>query len=97
MRARFVNENVNFERGKDPKQSMGIGINNYNDYIQKELGEEEANHFWEVHYNLANQQKTGDLVEDYLDLLYKVPLEDQIEWANNKLEWWKEAKEEGWI
>ena len=37
MRAKSVNENQQFNRGSDPKASMGIGIRNYKDYLNMKI------------------------------------------------------------
>ena len=59
MRARTVNEEVNFERGQDPKESMGIGgINLADEYDEK---------MYELKYSLdATKEKYDIEWEEYV-------------------------------
>jgi len=56
MRAKSVNENVNFERGRDPKSAMGLGdpvVKNVVDWLH---GESETM-FWNMDYELPYPTK----------------------------------------
>lgn len=48
MRARRVNENISFERGTDPKRSMGIGMPNLDnpDYKWKDIDPQISTNKW---------------------------------------------------
>ena len=89
-----MNEQQEFERGEDPKKAMGLGIKNWGDYVIHKLGEEEADKFFTTLWDVMRHQNSKDLIDDIHDLVQELPLEKQIEWADGKLEWWKEMKEE---
>ena len=94
MRAKKVYEDLEFERSQDPKKAMDLGIKDWGDYVTKKIGEDEANRFFDVLWNAMRNTSAKDLLEDIYDLVEQLPLEKQIEWADSKLEWWKEMKEE---
>jgi hypothetical protein len=76
MRARTVNENISFTKGLDPKKSMGIGINPYNEkpfckYIIGKLPEilgtvEVPEDIIRSSSNYINMQYNTDLINTYL-------------------------------
>ena len=90
MRAKSINEDQNFERGLDPKKSMGIGINNFEDYMnlkfkERGLTEDDYEGWWNWNIEQRGQESTEELLEAYFTLLENAPLAYQIEWADNEM------------
>jgi len=102
MRAKRVNEAQDFERGQDPKKSMGIGINDYEDYVriqlQKKYPEEDIQdieiRYWEFFYDGFEDEKGYDVAETMMDILKHTPLEYQIEWIKGNLDMFFEMNDE---
>lgn len=100
-----LQENVSFERGKDPKQSMGVGINNYYGYVKMKLQEmypdkdieELESEFYENFAGNFEEMDSGEIAETVLDLLEETPLKYQMEYMDSDLEAFKEGVDEGWI
>jgi hypothetical protein len=91
---RSLDEGLEFERGANPKEAMGIGIKDWGSYVIHKLGEKEADKFFDTLWNVMRSQSPKDLIDDIHDLVGELSLEKQIEWADGKLEWWEEMKEE---
>lgn len=87
MKAKFIKENLDFERGKDPKKALDIGIRSYDDYIKRyfEKQGEDPQDFWETLWDVHVNQTTADIWDDMLEILKNTPIEYQIEWAQDKL------------
>jgi hypothetical protein len=89
-----VNEAQNFERGNDPKKSMGIGITDYKNYVRLKLGEKYPNEnleyleerFWSNFYEGFSDERPEDVAESMLAVLEHTPLDYQIEWIQGDLE-----------
>jgi hypothetical protein len=94
MRAKSVNEKLDFERGKDPKKSMGIGISDYHDYVRIKLHEKYPDddqedlidRFWEFFYSGYSEERPESVAEFMLSVLEHTPLDYQIEWIQGDLE-----------
>jgi hypothetical protein len=109
MRAKRVNENISFERGNDPKKSMGIGIKDYEDYIKIELHKKYPDkdiqdleiRFWESFYDGFQEEKGYAVAKTMMDILKHTPLEYQIEWIKGDLEmfdsWMSDEEDENYF
>lgn len=96
MRAKTINEVQEFERGKDPKEALDIGIKDYDDYIKRyfEKQGEDPQDFWETLWDVhVNQAGPAALWDDMLEILKHTPIEYQIEWAQDKLGAYEHGKE----
>lgn len=97
MRAKTVNEQQDFERGKDPKEAMGVGMTGFKDYMDRKLQDmgDDPKEFWNYYANIIrNFSDTQTLWEEMMEILGHTPLEFQKMWADDKLEFWREVKEE---
>jgi hypothetical protein len=83
MRALFVNENINFQKGLDPKASIGIGIyeKTYRDFRDFENQE---------NYDIIVSEDTFDVDEEEDSKL----LEKALEYLNVETEIYKEFETE---
>jgi len=97
MRAKEVNENVNFERGQDPKEAMGIGIKDFYGYVEREFEAaglvDKEDQFWEEIYDYAREEGGADTMEDLLGVLGHTPLEYQIEYISRWVSGFIESNE----
>ena len=105
MRAKTVNENVNFERGQDPKKKMGLGYKDAEGYVKaklkgmfpdKDLDSVEST-FWEMVSEGYHDMKGYEIHEMILNVLKETPLQYQIDWVEGDLEEFEEGVEEGYI
>ena len=105
MRAKTVNENVNFERGQDPKKAMGIGYNDVEGYVNaklkgmfpnKDLDSVESS-FWNMVADSYQDMKGYEIHEMILTVLKNTPLKYQMEWMEGDLEEFETGVEEGYI
>jgi hypothetical protein len=65
MRAKTINEIKNFERGQEPKKTMGIGISEKLDMIK---GMEAITHWlYSVHYNFIEEIWGKTLIGNHLN------------------------------
>jgi hypothetical protein len=98
MRAKTVNENQQFQRGQDPKESLGIGIRNYEDYLNMKIRqlypnenpEKKLDEFWGEYHEGFEDWSTKDIADEVLSILENTPLEYQIEYFENELEMFQE-------
>lgn len=89
-----VNEAQNFERGQDPKKSMGLGINDYEDYVRIKLQQKYQDEdiqdleirFWESFYDGFEDEKPYDVAETMMDVLKHTPLEFQIDFIQGDID-----------
>ena len=83
MRAKKVNENVNFERGTDPKRSMGIGAANLDnpDYKWEEFDATLSKNSWASRYIRRAYQTTykGKTFRMYNQYYWTIVFEDGSE------------------
>ena len=91
MKAQFVYESLNFERGQDPKTSMGIGkVANPIKIISVEEEQYEGGRVMSLDdVEKANENTWGNLIEDEMEIHYLLDnWEDQIDafygfWVEN--------------
>ena len=95
MKAKTVNENVNFERGQDPKEAMGIGIKDFYGFVKFEAEKHglDPDDFWEERYEYARDEKGNDILEELYDVLSHTPLDYQISYIEDNLKYWIEENE----
>lgn len=95
MKAKKVSESQNFERGKDPKESMGIGINDIHGYVDLRLKEinEDSEDFWESYLNyLGERNDKSELVEIIMGILEHTPLEYQMDFIKEDIDLYIEQR-----
>ena len=87
MKAKTVNENINFERGQDPKSAMGIGwdLDKYIEEGLKKRGHADVNFCDEFYLNMREMYDKEDLLEMLVDMVYKTKPEDQLKWVDSFL------------
>ena len=89
MKARQISENLNFERGKGSKESLDIGYQSGEDYVNKKMGDfgTEPHDFWiEWAYTMRQIYTWDDLLDILRDTVKKIPLRDQIEFYKQEVE-----------
>jgi len=102
MRAKTINESQNFERDQDPKKTMGLGINDYEDYVKMKLREKYPDddiedlgtRFWKSFYDGFEDITGYEVAESMMEVLKHTPLKYQIEWIQGDLEMFFEMKDE---
>ena len=95
MRARTVNENVNFERGKDPKSKMDIGVKDMTGYVKMELEkkfpkedpDELESRFWDIFFQGFQDDRGPKVAERFLTWMENsLPLEYQKNYIQDELD-----------
>lgn len=90
MRAKKIYENIDFERGKDPKSAMGIGLSDYLVYdVQTEDDEEESYTYminWDAISKFLREQMPG-ISDNEIDRFVSFELErafQEMAWSRIK-------------
>jgi len=102
---KLISESVNFERGKDPKKTMGIGYSNPEEYVKFKLTEmfpsekieKLEDSFWTMFNESFHDWKSYEVAETIVDLLKNTPIKYQMEYMDGDIEVFQEGVEEGWI
>ena len=96
MKAKIVNEDINFEKEQDPKKSMNIGIKDFYGYVDKRCEKEGLNpdDFWNEWFVRMQESSAFDIAESSLTILEHTPLQYQIDWIDEDLEDWLNFKKE---
>ena len=88
MKAKTVNENVNFERGKDPKQAMGVGWN-LDRYLEEEALKKDVperiarNMVSDIRAGMIDLLNKEELTEEIIDLVRQLSPDIQKKWADD--------------
>ncbi len=87
MKARSVNENVNFERGQDPKEAMGIGwdVDKYIDGELEKRGHGDIDFWGEFQQATLEDHGPEELLEMIIEMLEHTSPEYQKKWADGYL------------
>ena len=91
MKAKIVNEDINFEKEQDPKKTMGLGINGYQDYVKlksKQLGISPQTLFDYI-YMEYEETPSYELIDMVYEVLGHTSIEYQIDFIDNEIEAYK--------
>ncbi len=88
MRAKPVNENQNFERGKDPKEAMGIGwsLDRYleEEALKLDVPERVAKTMVsDIRDGMMDLLSKGELADEIIDMVRELSPELQQKWADS--------------
>ena len=90
---------INFERGQEPKESLKMGMHQYEDYedfVDKKCAELGLNpeEYWNERAEWIRDSEAWEIDESRREILEHTPMEYKLAWWESDMEGWIDLKRE---